>query len=134
MMVTRKYLSRRTILKGLGAAISLPLLEVGELVEGTVSTETNAAFYAVRSDSPWAVSYVKADGDMDVELTVNRVTRRVGVLEEVALVEGEELSEVALGIFEEDETYIIRLGEPLFSFTFNEEEADYTLEILTFED
>ncbi len=114
--------------------ISVPVIGTGEVIEDSVSTEGGVALYAVRPDSEWAVSYVRGAGDMEVELTVNSIDSSIGTLEELALVEGEGVTEVVLGLFEEDETYIVRVGEPLFAFTFDEEEVEYTLEVLTFED
>lgn len=115
--------------------VNLPVLEAGKpLTEEETDSESRSQYYAVKSEDDWGLSYLKLDGTMEVEITINTINTSGANLSPVASVDGDLLTEVAIGIFDGDETYIVSVGEPLFAFNFSKVKAEYSLELLTFED
>ena len=53
MFLTKKHLSRRTMLKGAGAALWLPLLDA-MIPAGTALADTAKQFSSRYADTPWA--------------------------------------------------------------------------------
>jgi hypothetical protein len=113
--------------------VAVPVLEAGSPLEGTLTSEGNPGYYVVDTGSPFGVSFVKGDGDMDFTLSVNTIDSQSGTLTELATAEGEGLTEVLLGVFEGDEPYIVRVGEPFFFFSFDETSTDYRVELVSYE-
>jgi hypothetical protein len=117
--------------------VSVPYLEAGSVVEGSVATGQPAGYYAVSSSTPWGASMVKGEGDMSLGLSVNSIDSQAGTLTELAVASGDELTEATLGIFESEDTYIVRVGEPStffgISFSFEDTSASYTIELVNYE-
>ncbi|HWK54279.1 MAG TPA: DUF1552 domain-containing protein, partial [Hyphomicrobiales bacterium] len=74
MFLTKKHLSRRTLLRGAGAAVSLPLLDA-MIPAGTALAQTAAApvprFVGIFSAHGWAATYWH-DGRPEIPLTEGR--------------------------------------------------------------
>ncbi|MBC8170679.1 MAG: hypothetical protein H7X77_03370 [Anaerolineae bacterium] len=114
--------------------INLPILEVGSPLEAEeTDSDSRSQYYAVKSDENWGLSYLKLDGSMEVEVAVNTIDTTSASLIEVASVDGDMMNEAAIGIFEGGDTYVVSIGEPLFAFNFDTVDAEYSLELLTFE-
>ncbi|MBC8099581.1 MAG: hypothetical protein H7Y11_09065 [Armatimonadetes bacterium] len=112
---------------------SVEILEIEEPVTGSAETDGGVNYYAVQSDSDWGISYLKADGDLDVEIAINRLDENSSGLTRVAYASGSELTEAAFGILEGGDVYIVTVGEPAFAFSFSPEDAEFQLELLPFE-
>jgi hypothetical protein len=114
--------------------INLPILEVGSpLEEEETDSDSRSQYYAVKSEEDWGISYLKLDGSMEIEVTVNTIDSSSAALTAIASVDGDLLTEAAIGIFDGGETYVVSIGEPLFAFNFDTVDAEYSLELLTFE-
>jgi hypothetical protein len=108
--------------------ILLEVLEVDEALEGELKSESRAQYYAVKTDNDFAINWIRGDGDMLVRVSVNEIDNSNG-LTEIGGADGSQLTEVAFGIFEGGETYIVSIAEPLFSFSF-EETVEYQIVLL----
>jgi hypothetical protein len=117
--------------------LAVPFLEAGSVVSGSAASGQRAGYYAVSSDSPWGVSYVKGEGDMNIGVSVNSIDSQAGTLTALASAEGDSLTEATLGVFETEDTYIVTVGEPDsffgISFSFEDTSADYTIELVSYE-
>lgn len=113
--------------------LNLEVLEAGSPVEDETDSDSRPAYYAVKTEENWGLSYLKTDGTMETAIMVNTINDDNASLNEVASVDGDMLTEAAIGIFEGGETYIVSVGEPLFAFNFNTVEVEFTLELLSFE-
>lgn len=114
------------------AKLATPL-EAGKLLTDETDNESGDKYYTVRMSEDFGISYLKTGGDFFPEIAINRIDPSDGSLTEVTTIQGDELTEAAVGIFQSDTLYIVTLGRPIFSFSFGRLTADYELEILTFE-
>lgn len=106
------------------------VLESGAAVDGSTASDTRANYYVVSAASEWAISYIKQDGDLPAQVSVNVIDEEAGDIEAVATLFGAEVSEGLFGIFPAESLYIVTVSEPDFYFAFDEETADYTLEVV----
>ena len=104
---------------------------LGESVSGIISSEDGAHLYLYRGDGGFYLSYTKEAGDFGPEISVNIIgDPEDGQLDTVGALLGADVERGSIGIFDGGAVYIIALDEALFSFSFSEITADYTLELL----
>lgn len=106
------------------------VLETGAVVEGTATSDVRPNYYVVTAASDWAISYVKQGGVLPAQVAVNVIDEDAGSLEPVATLFGPELTDGLFGVFPAEELYIVTVSEPDFYFAFDEETADYELEVV----
>ncbi len=110
----------------------VPEVEIGATVNDTVTSKDSDRFYVYRGTNSFYVAYNRDEGEYRPEVTVNTIGRfgDDGQLKPLATLTGELLSFGNMGTFFGDDTYIIRVGRQLFSSSFDEISATFTLEVL----
>lgn len=120
-------------------AYTLNLFSVEPLAFDTpiedAASNTGPNYYAVRTDESFDVQYIRGNGDFYPEVAVNIVESDSfsdSNLSTVAKMEGDELQRGLIGVDVTQETiYIIRVGPPLFNFSFTERDLSFTIEVNT---
>lgn len=111
---------------------TVPLIAPGEPVKGDMNNEeTN--YFALHMDTSFLVVYEHVEGDFYPEISLNIVESEFfsnDNLMAVATMSGDQLSAGALGHDGTSGLVVIRVGAPLFAFSFETETVSYTLEVL----
>lgn len=100
------------------------VLVVDEAVTSSLTNET-VDYFAIEAEGPFNLHYEKQTGDFYPATTIHVISD--GELEEVASLQGDELSRGALGLEGQSDTYIVTVGEALWDFNFDTVSAEYTL-------
>lgn len=111
---------------------TIPVIEIGEAIAGDMTNE-EVTYYAIRMDASFLLIYERVSGDFYPEISLNIIENEFfsdDNLKTVATLSGDELSSGALGHDGSTGLMVIRVGEPLFAFSFSEETVSYTLEII----
>ena len=107
-------------------------VEIGSVINETVTSADSERFYVYRGANSFYLAYNRDEGDFTPEVTVNSIGRfgDDGQLKPLASLTGELLSLGNIGTIFGEDTYIIRVGGQLFSSSFDETSATFTLEVL----
>jgi len=111
---------------------SIPMIEIGASIPGTISSEDTAHYYAYNGDTDFYISYRKSAGDFFPEVSVNSIgfVENDGQLNAVGSISGGSVTLGSIGTFAGSQLYVIEVDEALFDFNFSEVTADYTLDVL----
>lgn len=99
-------------------------------VSATISSEELPHYYLVDTTSSFGVFYTKSAGDFSPQMSIATLDDDSPDLAELAGLYGDSVTTGLLGNFEPDMPYIVVMTRALFSFSFGETTADYTLEII----
>ncbi len=107
-------------------------LEIGSVINETVTSADSERFYVYRGINSFYLAYNRDAGEFTPEVTVNTIGRfgDDGQLKPLGSLTGELLDFGNIGTFFGDDTYIIRVGRQLFSSSFDDTSATFTLEVL----
>lgn len=106
----------------------LPELTEGAQAEGTIGTDLPPNYYAIRqTDGVFTLSYEKINGEFSPEISVNQIENS-GLTDLISL-SGDGLEYGQIRLPSAGGLYVIAVEEALFDFSFEEENAEYTLSL-----
>ena len=105
------------------------ILSEDESVSGVVSTESGSEYFLITTNAPFTILYDRVSGNMTPEVRVNVFDDFANGLDTIAAAWGDELSLATLGTFSRGAPYIVSVGSGLFSFSFTEETAGFTIKL-----
>jgi len=111
-------------------SLQLPeVIKADAIAEGNVTNEDRPAYYMVDSMDDFNLIYNKQDGDFFPQVTVFALGDDPGSVDEVAAASGSAMSTLNFGTFTGGEPYVVAVERALFDFSFDEIDADFTLQI-----
>ncbi len=101
-------------------------MALGDMVEGRIDNESTQ-YYMYRGEDDFILVYNR-DGSFAPQVSLITISDD-GLLNEVGFMGGDLVTAAAIGIIPGETTYLIRLAPALFSFSFDTQVSDFTLEV-----
>jgi hypothetical protein len=101
-------------------------MALGDTVEGRIDNESTQ-YYMYRGEDDFILVYNR-DGSFAPQVSLITIGDN-GILNEVGFMGGDLVTAAAIGIIPGETIYLIRLAPALFSFSFDTQVSDYTLEV-----